>query len=94
MKDAENFEFDRSKIYCVYTPHESYPGKFIKAVRMGENLFLCFRIADKGWGFQKNVYIQAQYVTEILEFDSVHEYEEHRQNWEEEEKEKKFKTDF
>jgi len=90
----EEMEFDKTKIYCVYIGSVSYTAKFIKTVRIDNTIFFVFKEMVEGFGFHKNLYIQARYVGYIFEFDSMDEYNKHYKLWEEEQQEKKFKSDI
>ncbi len=93
MELHDGLEFNKEKIYYVYLPSTSYACRWVKTLRIGDVIFVCFRIEDEGWGFHKNFYVQTRYVTQIIEFDSMAEYKEHYKSWDEEQRERKFKSD-
>ena len=93
MKEIENFEFNKGKIYGVYSNH-FYASKFFKIAKIGNSTYLCFKNMSEGFSFQKNIYFNAEYITQIVEFDSIEEYKEHYISWQETEKDRRLKGDF
>lgn len=85
----EDFEFDRNKVYFLYST-ESFACKYVKTVRVAGEIYFVFKNIDAGWGSGKNIYVQPDHVDQLFEFDSVHEYEEHYRRWEEERESRRF----
>lgn len=91
---GEEYEFKKDKIYCLYFGSDWDVLRFIKKVRINHMTYFCFTPAEPGFGYGKNVYLQMRVVHQIYEFDTLAEYQHHFDEWQDEERERKFKGDY
>ncbi|HTL70784.1 MAG TPA: hypothetical protein VL404_05795 [Candidatus Eisenbacteria bacterium] len=93
MENIEEFQFRADKVYCLYYGPDCTVARFVKKTRLNDQLYFVFMPADDGFGSGKKLLLQAKVIFQIIEFDTIEEYQEHYDQWKDERQSGKFSGD-
>ena len=95
MEKPEDFHLSKEKIYQVSWAHHNWDVvRFVKCVNISGELCYNFVSAREGFGEGKNLFVPVKYIYEIREFSTLDEFNDHYEQYEEEQKELRLKGEY